>query len=250
MEAACNAALTAARNRGAAGTQARGSAFRRERSLLASKRDRRRSISANHDATSTSPSASRTTRATVPIVGKRWSSMRGPVAAGQPAALPGSGDGADGSAISAPKACCRSAIWPGLDCVVIGGGSGASAARTRCVPIGGGGPTRPVRPPWRPRPASNVPESASRHARGSRRRGTTRDPEPSLRRATSRGKLRTEPSRAHGYRPRAAPRLFVTSSLSAKPWAKRRESWEKSHEHASSRRHSQGFPGSDPQVGV
>ena len=69
-------AATAARSSGPAGTHARGSAFRRDRSLPGSKRDSRRSISANTDRTSSPPSASRTTRATVPIVGKLSSSTR------------------------------------------------------------------------------------------------------------------------------------------------------------------------------
>ena len=73
--AASSAAPTAARSRGPAGTHSRGSAFRRERSLPESKRESRRSTSANTDAASTSPSASRTTRAMVPIVGKLSSSM-------------------------------------------------------------------------------------------------------------------------------------------------------------------------------
>src|SRR5436190_1237648 len=33
--------------------------------------------------------------------------------------------------MSAPYACSRSAIWPGLDCVVIGGGVASRAARRR-----------------------------------------------------------------------------------------------------------------------
>jgi hypothetical protein len=35
--------------------------------------------------------------------------------------------------MSAPYVCCRSAIWPGLDWVVNGGGGSASGVDARCV---------------------------------------------------------------------------------------------------------------------
>ena len=77
----------------------------------------------------------------------------------------------------------------------------SSVAEGADLTIGGGGPSGPLLPPVPPRPASNVPESASRHARGSALRRTAPDSEPSLRRTTRGGKLRTGLSSAHGYTP-------------------------------------------------
>ncbi len=114
-DAARNAPATAARSSGPAGTHARGSAFRRDRSLSGSKRD----SAARSLRTAPARRARRRRRArpAPPCPSSRsCRRARAPSSrARQPSTVPAPGGGADGGAIPAPYACCRSAISPGLD---------------------------------------------------------------------------------------------------------------------------------------
>ena len=116
----------------------------------------------------------------------------------QPSAASSPGADADRGAISAPYACCRSAICPGLDCVVIGGGGGLRADRRRRTnsptpPAARGRDQRPMRP--------------CHHHRHARRPGLAR----------AGGKLRMALGSCHGYR--ACPQR--------QDYELRRASWEK-----------------------
>ena len=150
-EAARSAAPTAALRIDPAGTATLGSEFSRDRSLPVSKRESRRSSSANSERTSNPPS-SRTTRATVPIVGKDSSSTRfvkSPSAAvsRDPGRRPQAGRWAPCQRRS-PVAAARSV----RDSTVSSAAVGAVAPR----PIAGGRAHPRLRPPPRP-PVSRAP---------------------------------------------------------------------------------------------